>query len=171
MTRIARRMGITTWQSKLVSRIKIWVKFECIHATFHYLVLGTYGVTKSNIGFILDATYTWIISLILLICMCYRPQRGEPRSRQEADELFGTRATEESRIFKATFTVLLFFFNLLHWGMFVSFSQVRIKNMFFLAMPTKPQCWKLQKKVSFHFKYNQYIESNETILVVSNTVY
>lgn len=86
-------------------------------------ILGNYGVTKSNIGFILDATYTWIISLILLICMCYRPQRGEPRSRQEADELFGTRATEESRIFKATFTVLLFFFNLLHWGMFVSFSQ------------------------------------------------
>lgn len=55
--------------------------------------------------------------------MCYRPQRGEPRSRQEADELFGTRSSEESRIFKATFTVLLFFFNLLHWGMFISFSQ------------------------------------------------
>lgn len=94
------------------------------HATFCISVLVNHGVSKSNIGFILDATYTWIISLILLICMCYRPQRGEPRSRQEApDELFGTRATEESRIFKATFTVLLFFFNLLHWGMFMSFSQ------------------------------------------------
>ena len=56
--------------------------------------------------------------------MCYRPQRGEPRSRQEADEVFGNRASEESRIFKATFTVLLFFFNLMHWGMFISFSQV-----------------------------------------------
>ena len=94
------------------------------HATSSFPVLVNHGVSKSNIGFILDATYTWIISLILLICMCYRPQRGEPRSRQEADELFGTRATEESRIFKATFTVLLFFFNLLHWGMFISFSQV-----------------------------------------------
>ena len=57
--------------------------------------------------------------------MCYRPQRGEPRSRQEADEVFGNRASEESRIFKATFTVLLFFFNLMHWGMFISFSQVK----------------------------------------------
>jgi len=85
--------------------------------------LVNHGVSKSNIGFILDATYTWIISLILLICMCYRPQRGEPRSRQEADEVFGNRASEESRIFKATFTVLLFFFNLMHWGMFISFSQ------------------------------------------------
>lgn len=85
--------------------------------------------------------------------MCYRPQRGEPRSRQEADELFGTRATEESRIFKATFTVLLFFFNLLHWGMFVSFSQVRIKNMFFLAMPTKAQSLKITEKSS-HFVPN-----------------
>jgi len=85
--------------------------------------LVNHGVSKNNIGFILDATYTWIISLILLICMCYRPQRGEPRSRQEADEVFGNRASEESRIFKATFTVLLFFFNLMHWGMFISFSQ------------------------------------------------
>ena len=89
-------------------------------------MLDNYGVSKSNIGFILDATYTWIISLILLVCMCYRPQRGEPRSRQEADEIFGSRSSEESRIFKATVTVLLFFFNLLHWGMFVSFSQVSI---------------------------------------------
>ena len=87
-------------------------------------MLDNYGVSKNNIGFILDATYTWVISLILLVCMCYRPQRGEPRSRQEADELFGSRSSEESRIFKATVTVLLFFFNLLHWGMFVSFSQV-----------------------------------------------
>ena len=94
-------------------------------------MLDNYGVSKSNIGFILDATYTWIISLVLLVCMCYRPQRGEPRSRQEADEIFGSRSSEESRIFKATVTVLLFFFNLLHWGMFVSFSQVSI---FYIAV-------------------------------------
>ena len=30
---------------------------------------------------------------------------------------------EENRIFKATMTVLLFFFNLLHWSCFVSLSQ------------------------------------------------
>merc|ERR1712223_851449 len=110
-------------------------------------LLDNYGVSKSNIGFILDATYTWIISLILLVCMCYRPQRGEPRSRQEADEIFGSRSSEESRIFKATVTVLLFFFNLLHWGMFVSFSQTlpQFKILASTATFRKSLCWCLHR--------------------------
>ncbi len=87
-------------------------------------VLNNIGVSQSNIGFILDASFMWIVSFILMLCMCYRPRRGEPRSRAEADEIFGSRASEENRVFKATVTVLLFFFNLLHWGMFISFSQV-----------------------------------------------
>lgn len=88
-------------------------------------ILGNYGVSQSNVGFILDATYTWLVSIVLVVCMCYRPRSGEPRSREEAEAMFGCsqRRSEENRIFKATVTVLLFFFNLLHWGMFVSFGQ------------------------------------------------
>ena len=35
-------------------------------------VLKTYGVPKSEVGFILDATYTYLLAFVLLVCMCYR---------------------------------------------------------------------------------------------------
>lgn len=84
-------------------------------------ILTGYGVPVShrNIGFILDSVYMIILSVILMLCLCYNPR--EPRSRQED----GSRPSqEENQIFKYTLTVLLFFFNLLHWGMFVSFREV-----------------------------------------------
>ena len=45
----------------------------------------------------------------------------EPRS---ASSVTGEGKSKESCIFRYSFTVLLFFFSLLHWGMFVSFGQV-----------------------------------------------
>ena len=35
-------------------------------------VLNTYGVSESHVGFILDASYTFLLAIVLLVCMCYR---------------------------------------------------------------------------------------------------
>jgi len=83
-------------------------------------VLHDYGVSKPNVGFILDAIYTILLSLILTMCLCYHPR--EPRSRQ--DESGSESGGEGNRIFKCTILVLMFLFTLLHWGMFVSLQRV-----------------------------------------------
>ena len=58
-----------------------------------------------------------------------RVPRGMMRRRQDyssslmVSAIDLNRGEEENRIFKATMTVLLFFFNLLHWSCFVSLSH------------------------------------------------
>ncbi len=83
-------------------------------------ILSNYGVTKPNVGFILDAVYTILLSLVLLVCLCYHPR--EPRSRQEDGS--SKDSSSENRIFKCTLLMLLFCFTLLHWGMFVTLREV-----------------------------------------------
>lgn len=80
--------------------------------------VSQYGVSQHKLGFILNSLYDIGVALILLVCLCYNPR--EPRSRQDD----GRGRSEENRIFKYTITVLLFFFGLLHWGMFVSLQRV-----------------------------------------------
>ena len=97
--------------------------------------LDNYGVSKPNVGFILDAVYTILISLILFVCLCYNPR--EPRSRQEFEAGNSSRKVDgESRIFRYSLTVLLFFFSLLHWGMFVSMQHVLPK--FYILATSAP---------------------------------
>lgn len=82
-------------------------------------MLENYGVAQKNVGFILDGVYTLFMAFIFFFCLCYNPR--EPKARQ--DDLNEER-NKESCIFKYSFTVLLFFFNLLHWGMFVTLMDV-----------------------------------------------
>ncbi|TRY70404.1 hypothetical protein TCAL_02416 [Tigriopus californicus] len=82
-------------------------------------MLENYGVAQKNVGFILDGVYTLFMAFIFFFCLCYNPR--EPKARQED---LNEERNKESCIFKYSFTVLLFFFNLLHWGMFVTLMDV-----------------------------------------------
>uniref|UniRef100_A0A0K2TUR2 Uncharacterized protein n=1 Tax=Lepeophtheirus salmonis TaxID=72036 RepID=A0A0K2TUR2_LEPSM len=44
-------------------------------------VLNGYGVSHRNVGFILNAVYTFIIAVILMLCICYNPR--EPRYKKD----------------------------------------------------------------------------------------
>merc|ERR1711963_877165 len=55
--------------------------------------------------------------------MIRRRQEYSTSSSLSLNSLESWEHGEENRIFKATMTVLLFFFNLLHWSCFVSLSQ------------------------------------------------
>ena len=41
---------------------------------FHF----RYGVSHSHVGFVLDATYTFILALIQVMCICYYKKSGMP---------------------------------------------------------------------------------------------
>lgn len=105
-------------------------------------ILTGYGVSRSHVGFVLDASYVFLVFAFQLVCMCYRPRPVEPiRARQqtggpppgtccgrgaEVRNLGGVGSVleAENRTFKATCTALLFFFNLLHWAAFVALRSI-----------------------------------------------
>jgi hypothetical protein len=81
--------------------------------------LNKFGVrSHQNVGFILDSVYTFLLALVLFICLCYNPREPRSASRESA------KSSEESRIFKYSFSFLLFFLSFTHWSMFVSFRHV-----------------------------------------------
>ena len=46
-----------------------------IHTDIHF---NRYGVSHSHVGFVLDATYTLILALIQMMCICYYKKSGMP---------------------------------------------------------------------------------------------
>ena len=84
-------------------------------------VLNEYGVSShENVGFVIDAVYSFALSFVLCFCLCYNPR--EPRSSSSPSSSGEQKSSEESRIFKCSFTFLLFFLAFVHWSMFVSYQ-------------------------------------------------
>ena len=84
-------------------------------------VLNNYGVAKNHVGFILDATYMFALSVVLLLCMCYRPR--EPRTRHHEHQVSSSGTAEEPATFKMLMTILLFLVNIMQEMMFLSLSN------------------------------------------------
>ena len=45
---------------------------------FGLFSLYRYGVSHSHVGFVLNATYTFMLAIIQLMCMCYYKKSGMP---------------------------------------------------------------------------------------------
>ena len=48
------------------------------HLKKSYFFNFRYGVSHSHVGFVLDATYTFILALIQVMCICYYKKSGMP---------------------------------------------------------------------------------------------
>ena len=58
------------------SKISIRSSPFSYHIIIHYF--DRYGVSHSHVGFVLDATYTFILALVQLMCLCYYKRSGMP---------------------------------------------------------------------------------------------